>query len=383
MLQRFRVITSRTNILFVEHKEVFGGGQVFLLNLATHLNKDEFQIHVLCSPNPRLTQQFGAHGIDIQELSLGRIQKSSNPFLIVANLWWRIRPTLKVLSAIKRFNIDLVCANDVFSFIACVFATKLSGRKSVLIVHNTTYPGAYSTRWILRAADRIVAVSTRVRDHVLSILPSAKSKTSVIQNGIEVNVNGDSARKAKPSMRRKKKMLVGTVSRLSREKGLDVFLQSLPEVFDRIPNIKAVIAGEGPQETELKDLSRELGLNGRLEFRGFVSDPLKIMSTFDIFVLSSRAEGLPLAVLEAMSLSKPVVATDVGDVKEVIGDDCGTVVASEDPRALSNAIIGLLSNRKRREAMGKQGQRVVRERFTLSSTVSQYEEAFLSLVGDA
>lgn len=375
--------TSRTNILFVEHKQVFGGGQVFLVNLASHLSRNKFRVHVLCSPNQQLAQQLEIRGVPVQELSLGRIQRSSNPFLVAANLMWRIPPTLKVLNAIKRNNIDLVCANDLFSFIACTFAAKIGGRKSVLIVHNTTYPGSYASRWFLRAADRIVAVSNRVGEHVLNILPSAKSKISVVHNGIEVHDKGIPARKSKSSRRDKRKLMVGTVSRLSNEKGLDVFLESLPEVFGQFPNAKAVIAGEGPQEADLRDLVKELNLNGRVEFKGFVNNPLKVMGTLDVFVLSSRTEGLPLTVLEAMSMRKPVVATDVGDVGEVVGKGCGVVVASENPKELSKAIIGLLSNRKKREVMGRHGQRLVSEKFTLGAMVRQYEETFLSVVGDA
>lgn len=149
-------------------------------------------------------------------------------------------------------------------------------------------------------------------------------------------------------------LIVGTVAHLKPHKGHRDLLEAASLVRDRHPDVRFVLVGRGPLEGGLRQHARVLGLDGTVTFTGFRDDALSIVTMFDVFVLPSHHEGLPLALLEAMALGKPPVVTDVGGNPEVVrhGKD-GLVVAPADPNALADAIVGLLDDEGWRRALGQ------------------------------
>lgn len=127
--------------------------------------------------------------------------------------------------------------------------------------------------------------------------------------------------------------VVGWVGRLSQEKGADVLLEALPYLSD-VP-LSVSVVGSGDQQDALQVRARELGLNGRVRWHGAVSDAERVFPAFDVCVLSSRTEGTPVVLFEAMSAEVPIVATRVGGVPDVVSPAEGALVRSEDPEALA------------------------------------------------
>lgn len=136
--------------------------------------------------------------------------------------------------------------------------------------------------------------------------------------------------------------VLGWVGRLSREKGADVFLEALGRIRDR--PWEAAFIGEGGERPGLEARARELGLEGRVHWLGLVPDAGRSMAAFDGFVLSSRTEGTPIALLEAMAAGVPIVATAVGGVPDVISDREAWLVPSEAPERLAGALGELLAS---------------------------------------
>jgi glycosyltransferase involved in cell wall biosynthesis len=136
--------------------------------------------------------------------------------------------------------------------------------------------------------------------------------------------------------------LLGWVGRLSREKGADVFLEALGHIRDL--RWEAAFIGEGGQRALLEARARELGLAGRVQWLGLVPDAGRAMAAFDGFVLSSRTEGTPVALLEAMAGAVPTVATAVGGVPDVISGREAWLVPSESPERLAGALRELLNS---------------------------------------
>ena len=130
--------------------------------------------------------------------------------------------------------------------------------------------------------------------------------------------------------------VVGWVGRLSREKGPDVLLEALPHVAD-LPLVVSVL-GDGVERASLEARARRLGVDGRIRWYGEVPDAGGLFAAFDVFVLSSRAEGTPLVLLEAMAAGVPIVATRVGGVPDVVAPAEAALVASDQPVALAAAI---------------------------------------------
>jgi len=147
--------------------------------------------------------------------------------------------------------------------------------------------------------------------------------------------------------------IVGTVAHLKPHKGHRHLLKAASLVRARHPAVRFVLVGRGPLEASLRQQARELGLDGTVTFTGFRDDALDLVRTFDVFVLPSYHEGLPLALVEAMALGKPPVVTRVGGNPEVVraGVD-GLIVEAADSHALADAIISLLDDEGWRRRIG-------------------------------
>jgi glycosyltransferase involved in cell wall biosynthesis len=147
--------------------------------------------------------------------------------------------------------------------------------------------------------------------------------------------------------------IVGTIANLKPHKGHEHLLRAAVTVRERIPEVRFVLVGQGPRETELRHLAAELGIEDAVVFAGFRTDALRIAAAFDVFVLASLYEGLSIALVEAMALGKPPVITPVGGLGEVVTDgEHGLVVPVADPRALADAVLSLLQDEPLRKRLG-------------------------------
>ncbi len=168
--------------------------------------------------------------------------------------------------------------------------------------------------------------------------------------------------------------VVGWVGRLSREKGPDVLLEALPHLAD-LPFVVSVL-GSGVERASLEARARRLGVDGRIRWHGEVPDAGGLFAAFDIFVLSSRAEGTPVVLLEAMAAGVPIVATRVGGVPDVVSPAEATLVGADQPVALAAAMRAAYQDRMA-AARRAGAARARREReFGLGPWLDRYEAIY-------
>jgi glycosyltransferase involved in cell wall biosynthesis len=173
--------------------------------------------------------------------------------------------------------------------------------------------------------------------------------------------------------------VVGILARLDHVKGIDVLLRSTVDV----PGIDLALVGRGPERTALEQQASALGIASRVTFVDWTESPRDALAGFDIFVLPSRHEGLPLSIVEAMLAGLPVVATNVGSVAEAVLDGTtGYVVPPEDTVALSRALQDLAEDPARRERMGAAGRARALEHFTASRMAAMYENLYDTVLFD-
>jgi len=167
--------------------------------------------------------------------------------------------------------------------------------------------------------------------------------------------------------------VVGTVTRVDRHKGLEVLVEALRQ----LPQAHGVVVGEGPELPALRKLAEARGVGERLVTTGFDPEPRAALQGFDVFVLPSRFESLPLSILEAMSAGLPVVASEVGSVPEAVLDgETGLLVPAGDAAALAGAMGRLLDDPDLRRRMGERGQELARERFSAARMARDYERLY-------
>jgi glycosyltransferase involved in cell wall biosynthesis len=174
--------------------------------------------------------------------------------------------------------------------------------------------------------------------------------------------------------------VVGTVANLKTHKRLDRLMLVADRVRRRLPDVRFVVVGRGALEGEIKGIALSLGLDDTVIFTGFREDAPRMVSAFDVFALSSDHEGLPISLIEAMALGKPVVLTRVGGIPEVIEDGRqGYLVAAADVEGFGRRVIQLLEDPALRSAMGAEG-RIRAQAFDVRLAVARMEQVYEELL---
>ncbi len=193
---------------------------------------------------------------------------------------------------------------------------------------------------MLRAADRVVVMSQKQK----AIFPPLFARVRIVNNAVPELPRSIDVASVPPVLRRRRGEgpvpLVGAIGRLSREKGVDVFLNALALLKSRGIAFRGVIVGEGALDAELKEQARRSGLSGDVHFTGRVDAMLEVYEALDLMVIPSRSEGLPSALLEALQTGLPVVTTRVGAMIEIVGNEPRSMrmVLPEKPELLAAAI---------------------------------------------
>jgi glycosyltransferase involved in cell wall biosynthesis len=171
----------------------------------------------------------------------------------------------------------------------------------------------------------------------------------------------------------------GLGARLEAQKGIAFLLEAMPAILARHPDTALALAGSGSLEDELKEKARALGVAEHVRFLGSYPQLLRFYPLLDFLVLPSLWEGLPLCILEAMSLALPIIATKVGGVGDALEDGkTARLVPPGDPAALAQAVNGFLDDPEGARALGRAGRRVFEERHDASVMV----RAYLDLYGE-
>jgi len=209
-------------------------------------------------------------------------------------------------------------------------------------------------RWTVPLAERLVAVSTGVRDDLAERHPHAR--VEIIRNGLDLRRVARGL--AREDIRRSwgipsAALVVGTVSGLKHQKGLSYLIDAARRVCAAVPDGWFVHMGSGPLAADLARHIARAGVSHRMRLLGHVDDPMCWLPGLDLFAMPSLWEGLPISLMEAMAAGLPSVGSRVTGVDELIDESTGVLVPPADPVALADAIIGLLQDRERRRALGR------------------------------
>jgi glycosyltransferase involved in cell wall biosynthesis len=229
----------------------------------------------------------------------------------------------------------------------------------------------YLTNWVLlRKVARIIAVSDSVRLDVLNTnraLPPDKVVT--VRNGLNISsIDGVNITRDEVRMRlgiTGNETVFGTVGRLTPTKGQSYLIEAFAEVVGKIPASRLVIVGDGPLYGKLQKQVEDLNLWTKVFFTGYRNDVRELLRGFDVFILPSIAEGLSIALLEAMASRLPVVASRVGGIPEVLDSDCGRLVPARDPGSLARVMEELAGlDEKQQSLLGNSARKKVETSFT-------------------
>ncbi len=361
---------------------ITGGGERFAREVALRLNRDRFDVTLCLSrPIPPVVAPAAAAAALAELRNTGAdVMELSRRSRLDLRAW---RPLLRML---RERRIDILHTHKFGSNVWGGLLDTLAPAP-VFIAHEHTwsYEGKPLRRildreLIARRADAFVAVSQADRRRMIEVERIDPGKVVVVPNAIPTRM---------PSVDRDVRaelgipadaLVIGTVCVLRPQKALDMMLAAVARLRTRFPSCRMVIAGEGGERQRLEALASELDIEETIRFLGQRDDVPDVLAAFDVFVLSSDFEGMPLAVIEAMGAGIPVVATRVGGIPDLIDDGAqGLLVPARDPDALAEAIGDLLSNPERARRLGAAGRERREREFDIDVAVRRVERLYEDL----
>jgi glycosyltransferase involved in cell wall biosynthesis len=283
----------------------------------------------------------------------------------------------KIRELVQDTRVDVVHAHGYKADIYLYLALR-GARVPILSTCHTWYDNnltvtlyGMADRWVLRSFDAVVAVSDEVVKRLLKA-GVQNDRIHEIRNGIDLRPF-DGAKPSLPKPEIKDGLVVGLVGRLSREKGVDLFLRAAALVIRELPSTQFVVVGDGPDRMMLENLIRDLGVGESVKLLGRREDMPGIYASLDVMVSASRQEGLPMALLEGMASRAPLIATSVGEIPTIVENGVsGVIVPAESVEDLAHAIVELLRDPAERRRLGNAARERIEQEFSAMRMTSDY-----------
>ena len=365
-----------------------GGAENYVVNLSKKFAEKGHEVFILSSS--------GKNGKNPELSVLKFLQNSGLPFKITgAGLKYDPIAILSIAYFIKKNKFDIIHTHLSKANFIGALAAKIAGIKSVSTAHGLNKRTQY------KYSDYVICVSEAVRENLISQGMNA-GKLGVIYNGIDTEkfnpeAEGLTKKKYSPSAPpadsvpsssgqetngRGKSFNVGMLARLSREKGVELFLDAAKFVLLKIPEAKFFIAGTGFLKDELIKKAKDLGIYNSVYFVGFVGGNLvSFINELDAVVFPSLKEGLPLALLESMAMEKAVITSDAGGMPEVVEDGRnGFTVKSGDINAIYQKLIFVYNNTDAAMEIAKEARKTIIEKFNINDCAEKTLDLFSKYV---
>ena len=358
--------TKPLRVALFTDADVFAGTERHMFDLARALRDEGVWVCVACPVPSPLADKARAQNISVVPIAKRGLLD-----------WAAVRILRRML---KSKRIDIIHAHNGRTALSGALAVGLARRGRAIATQHFLEPnhatqsglkGAISSRahaWVSAHTQTFVAISQAVRETMLARGEADESKITTVLNGASEPDSGALASRA--AIREALAIapdapLIVCAARLEREKEVGSLVEAMAEVARAHPDVVCVVAGQGAQKDELQAHIEALDLTSVVRLLGFRDDALSLIGAADVFVLPSPAEPFGLVLLEAMALGVPVVATRAGGPIEIVNhEESGLLVPPSDSRALAGAIIELLNDAAKREAMGKAGRARFEQHFT-------------------
>jgi glycosyltransferase involved in cell wall biosynthesis len=298
-----------------------------------------------------------------------------------------IRAIVGIIGIVRKGGIRLIIANNGREYWPAVIAAGICGAKVIFVRHQVDRIRK-TTRWLIaNRVNRVVAVSKAVRDALLrSGVPPGK--IAVIHNSIPLE-QFSPARIDRAEVRRElgigsDDIVVGLVGKLNRGKGVYDALAAVGTVSERHPGVRLLYVGEGPERTALEEEAERMLLREKVIFAGLRRDVARMYAAMDIFTLPSTCEeAFGMVLIEAMAMAKPVVATRVGGIPEIIDHEVsGLLVPPHDAAALASALSRLIDDRQFSGKIAEEGLRLVERKFSDKAMGDSFERVITQVFDD-
>lgn len=391
--KEYKVITNskhdqieRIKVVHVLHSVDYGGIETIIINWLLILDKESFDIQLVCFANPDKSEQLFIDtakdaGFDVKTIPWSR----SKPVISSS------RELMKIL---KPFKADIVHTHNLYADLVGLIAGKLCGCKLVSSLYVWADFGwkrnllQYINQFILKRFDLVTAQCIKTLD-ASKDRGLKQDRLRVLHSGFSIKpVNMTQTERSEMRARygaKDEHIVLANVARLYPEKAQDILLEQFKEINNKFPQTRLWMLGRGPLEIELKAKCTELGLDDVVRFTGFISELADFLYCVDMQVHPSHAEGIPMAILSGMSSKLPIIASSVGGIPEVLDHNINGILVppASDPKfnvLFLDAITRLMEHPDHRNMLARNAQYFIRNDYSLEKAASNLENLYKELL---
>lgn len=360
----------------------WGGAQKVCYDLAVGLTKKGFLVDVACAPGGLLVEKLKEKQIHV--FSIPSLKEKPSPFYDLKTIW-------VLYKLIRKNKYQIVHCHSTKAGILGRISAKLAGTPKIFFtVHGWSFYRwqkkkgikykfltkffVFLERIVAKITDKIICVSENDKKEGLKNKITSPEKITIIRNGIEFKIK---TQIGKPTDR----IIIGNIARLTYQKRPDLFLRIAKEIIKEKKGVKFVWVGGGEWLDKFQKFVREHHLEKNIIATGDKrpEEIQQYLVDFDIFILTSEWEGLPISIIEAMFAQKPIVAFDVGGLREMIQNKInGFLVPFGDLKKYKEKLKLLIQDKKRRREMGRQSFYFAQSQFGLQRMIKEYEKLYLN-----
>jgi glycosyltransferase involved in cell wall biosynthesis len=370
---QLRTPTPVLRVMFMQTDMRIGGAEMVTANIIRRMDRSRFSPELCCLKG------------------LGEIGESLADEVPVYHDLLRNKYDLRVLprliSLLRRRKIDAVVtvgAGDKM-FWGRIAARRLGLPVIISALHSTGWPDGVGrlNRMLTPITDAFIAVAASHGQYLSEHEGFPTDRVAVIPNGVDTEKYApvyDVAAVRRELLFDADAPIVGIVAALRPEKNHELFLEMARRVVRQLPAARFLIVGDGLRRADLERRTAEMGLASNVLYLGSRNDVPRLLAAMDVFALTSHNEANPISILEAMSVGRPVAATNVGSIHEAVSDgETGYLVPAGDANQLADRVLSLLTDRPQRLAMGDAARQAVIDRWSIESMVSGYEQLIESI----
>jgi glycosyltransferase involved in cell wall biosynthesis len=361
------------NVMFIIYDLERGGPELRILDLAENVPSDIRIFICVTSTKHSLLDRFKRCNVEIEVIP---ITKAYREFMTIR----------EVIQIVRRNKISIVNTFDVKGLLIGLFIKLFSGRQVTLIhnvvdlLHNYHIRQKIALRLLLKMVDRVISNSREAKELFGKGLFSGK-RIELIHNGVDVT---KFRRGISPILALRRSLnipdhafVIGTVANLREEKGYPFLLRAFKQLLDRYPQLFLLCVGGGPLLDDMKILASEVDVADKTIITGYVENVPDYIGLMNVFVLCSRKEGFPNALIQAMSMEVPVIATAVGGCLEIVDDaKDGFLFTPGDSDGFIEKVCQLIENSELASTVAHRAREKVKSRFTLTRMTEHYMDFF-------
>jgi len=360
--------TKKIKLLHITYDMNIGGTEQVIRNLIEGLDESKYASSVLC-----IDGEVGPWGKELETKGVKHYSLKRQP-------GFDLDIVKGVRKTILQGDYDIVHCHQYTPYTYGLLGGLFTSAKIIFTEHGRFYPDYSSWKRKLinplleKVTASITSISAATKEALINYENFSRKRIDVIYNGI-ADISGEASLHLKNELGIPEDHLIfGTISRLDPIKNHKMMINAFVELINSEPKAILLLVGDGPIRSELEAQVEQLALQDKVVFTGFKPNPKDYLSIMDVFLLPSFSEGTSMTLLEAMSFSKPSIATAVGGTPEILEKGkTGILIENDDQKGFVQAMLELAIDRKKCAYLGANARQAYEQRFTISNMVDEFQ----------